>query len=202
MWIVTSVSGVILLFLLLLAVPIDIYIRITGETTFHLVVRVGWLFGLITKDIERTKGPKKRKPEAKEKKQKAKKKSKKSKKNIRLMLALARTRGLIPKIIQFIRNLLRQIHIRDLKVELCLGLGDPGKTGMLFGLMSPLLLYSRTLLPLDIQIRPDFLNASLRGNCQATIRLIPIRFMAAFIILLASPVALRIIKTLLVTRGK
>lgn len=199
MWIVTSISGVILLFLLLLAVPIDIYIRITGETTFHSMVRVGWLFGLITKDIESTKDSKKRKPEAKEKKQKAKKKSKK---NIRLMLALSRTKGLIPKIIQFIRNLLRQIHIRDLKAELCLGLGDPGKTGMLFGLMNPLLLYSRMLLPLDIQIRPDFLNASLRGNCQATIRLFPIRFMAVLFILLFSPVTLRIIKTLLVTRGK
>lgn len=193
------VLGVSLFFGLLLAVPVDIYICVTKEAALHSLVRVKWLFGLISKEIKSQKKPLGAELEVREKKKKAKKKRGK---NIRLIFALLRTRGLISQVIRFLRNILRQIHIRELKVELYLGLGDPGETGMLFGLMSPLLLGIRGLLPLDIQIQPDFINASLRGNGEVIIRLLPIRFVAAFIILLASPTTVRIIKTLLVTRRK
>ncbi len=197
MWIIALALGAICSLLLLLVVPVDIHIHINKEAAFHSLVRVRWLFGLITKEIKNQKKPRRAKSEARKKKKKAKKKRGK---NIRLIFALLRTRGLIPALTRFLWNILRQIHIRELKIELRLGMGDPGETGMLFGLMGPLLLNTRTLLPLDIQIKPDFLNASLHGNCQATIRLIPIQFIMAFVILLASPTTVRVIKTLLVTR--
>lgn len=210
MWVIATVLGilgVILFFILLLAIPIDLIFYVEKDADFRSKVRVQWLYGLIGKDIRK----KKKKPETKEEKRKRIIKAFQSifrargflrKRSLKLFLALLRTRGFLRNIIKFARRVVKLIKVRNSKVDLQIGLSDPADTGLLFAVVGPAMVYIRSCSSLDIQVEPDFEQENLRGHFTGELRAFPISFIGPLVLLAFSSTTLRAIKAMIMATRK
>lgn len=183
MWILGTVLGVLLFFVLLLAIPVDVVFYVEKEEEFKSRTTVKWLFGLVGKDI----GGRKQKP-AREKPAKEKGKKKRS---IRPLLAMLRSRGFLRRVLRLFRDMLRRTKVRELKLDVRVGLSDPADTGLLFAAIGPMAGYLTAFTPLDVEVQPDFEQETLRGHFRSDIRILPIQFVLLFILFALSPTTLR-----------
>lgn len=193
MWIVAVLLGIFLFFILLLVIPLDLSFHIEKEEAFRPRIRVKWLFGLIGKNV----GGSEKKPE-----QANKKKGKKEKRNLKFLLEMWKARGFLPKVLRFIKDVFRVLHIRELQLYLRIGLDNPADTGMLFAAVGPAMLFLRRQPSLHIQIEPDFQQENLRGHLRGELRLIPIKLIMPVVHLLFSITALRTIKLMIGARRR
>ena len=97
------IAGVILFIILVLSIPIDMVANFAAEEDVRARMRVGWLFGLVWKDIS---GRKKKKPE--------KITEKKRKIRIKPLFSVLRTRGLAGAILKLARRMLSCLKLRQL----------------------------------------------------------------------------------------
>jgi len=181
-WILATVLGIFLFFALLLAIPVDVTFRVEKSTDFKSRVRVRWLFGLIGKDISGEK--------------------KKRKGNIKPLLAMLRTRRFPRKLFKFARSTFPLLKVRELKLNLRVGLDDPAETGLFFAIIGPMMVYIRSLPSLDIQVEPDFEGESLRGHFRGDIRACPIQFVGLCVAFALSPTTIRAVKAMVTARRK
>lgn len=196
MWILGPILGVLIFLIVLLAVPVDLVFNVGKRDHIESRVRIGWLFGLIGKDIRA------RKKQAKEKK-KVKVKKKKKKRSVKPLLAVVRTRGLLKHSLRFIKDIIRRIKIRNLYVHLTLGLADPADTGFLFAAVTPLITFVGVQKPtIDINIQPDFEQENLQGYAAGGVRVYPIQFIKPLLLFIFSLTTLRAIKAILTARRK
>jgi len=188
LWILATVFGLILFFILLLAIPIDLRFSVQKEKHFRSQVRVEWMFGLIGIDLKRRK---------KEPKPKKKKKSKfQARRHIKPLLAMTKTRGFNRRIIKFIKDILRVIKIRELILDLRFGLDDPADTAMIYGVVAPTTLFANRCSPIKIRVQPDFENLALEGSFKGNMRLVPIRLFKPITLFVLSPVTIRAAKNM------
>ena len=153
MWILGPILGIFIFLIILLIVPIDLIFNISKRDNIESKVRIGWLFGLIGKDIS-----------VRRKQAKVKVKEKKKKRSAKPLLAVVRTRGFLKRFLRFNKDIIRRIEIRNLFVHLKLGLADPADTGFLFAAVTPLLTFAGVQKPnIDINIQPDFDQEKLWG---------------------------------------
>ena len=190
MWILATVLGVFTFIILLLTVPIDLAFNIEKDVAFHPRVRVGWMFNLIGKDVKRKKKPKKEK--AKEKK----------KRRIKPFIAMLRARGFLRRLLRFVRDIFRILHVREFALDLRIGLSDPAETGMLFALIAPAAVQLRAFTPLDIQIQPDFEQTGLQGYFKGRLRIFPIQLIIVGTLFALSPATIRAIKSMVLAWRK
>ena len=190
MCILGAVLGALLFLILLLSVPFDFIFEVERRGEVKGRVRVAWMFGLIGKDIRRRK----RKPKEEEKRKK--------RRGVRPLLAMMRCRGFVRKLFRFIRDVLRRLQIRELKLDLTVGLGDPAETGMLFAAIPGVMALTNSLASVDMWIRPDFAEAKLRGYLKGDLRVFPIRLVVPTILFACSPTMLRAIRAMVVARRK
>lgn len=188
MWILATVFGLILFFILLLAIPVDLKFSVEKEKNFRSQARVEWMFGLIGKDLERRK---------KEPKPKKKKKRKfKARRHIKPLLAMVKTRGFIRRVIKFIRDIHRVIEIRELRLDFRFGLDDPADTAMIYGAIAPTALLANRYSPIKIRVYPDFEDLALEGSFKGNMRLVPIRLFKPITLFVLSPVTIRAAKNM------
>jgi hypothetical protein len=135
-WILGPILGILVFLIILLCVPVDLVFNIGKRDHIESRVRIGWLFGLIGKDIRARKKQAKVKVKVKEKR-------KKKKRSVKPLLAVVRSRGFLKHLLRFIRDIIRLIEIRNIYVYLTLGLADPADTGFLFAAVTPLLTFSK-----------------------------------------------------------
>ncbi len=193
MWILGPILGIFIFLIILLIVPIDLIFNISKRDNIESRVRIGWLFGLIGKDISA------RRKQAKVKVSKEKKK----KRSVKPLLAVVRTRGFLKRFLRFIRDIIRRIEIRNLFVHLKLGLADPADTGFLFAAVTPLLTFAGVQKPtIDINIQPDFDQEKLGGYAKGELRLYPIRFIKPLLLFIFSLTTLRAMKAIITARRK
>lgn len=191
MWILGPILGILIFLIILLIVPVDLIFNIGKRDNIESRVRIGWLFGLIGKDISG------RRKQAKVKKEKKKKRS------VKPLLAVVRTRGFLKHFIRFIKDIIRRIKIRNLNVHLKLGLADPADTGFLFAAVTPLLTFAGVQKPtIDINIQPDFEQENLQGYAEGGVRLYPIQFIKPLLLFIFSLTTLRAIKAIIRARRK
>jgi len=189
-WILGPILGTFIFLIILLLVPVDLVFNISKRDHKESRVRIGWLFGLVGKDI---RGRRKQ----------AKVKEKKKKRSIKPLLAVVRTRGFLKRFLQFIKDIIRRIEIRNLCVHLKLGLADPADTGFLFAAVKPLLTFVSVQKPaIDINIQPDFDQEKLRGYAKGELRFYPIQFIKPLLLFIFSLTTLRAIKTIITDRRK
>jgi len=188
-WILATILGISLLLVLLITIPVDLVLHVEKDVDFKPRVRLGWMFGLIGKDI----GGKKKMP---------KKKAEKRKRNIKPLLALLRTRGFPKKLSRLIRDIFRLLNVHELKLNLRVGLSDPAETGLLFAVIGPTMVYLKSLSSLDVQIQPDFEQERLQGYVKGDLRVLPIRFIKPLIIFAFSFTTIRAIKSMVAARRK
>lgn len=195
MWVIALVAGIFLLFVLLLVVPVDLAFSIERDGSFRLRMRVGWMFGLIGKNIGGRKA--KRREEGMEKE-----KPKKRRRSVRALLAALSTEGFPQKLFSFVRDILRLSKIRQLRVNFRIGLGDPAETGMLFAVLAPAMVVVRSFSAADVQLEPDFEQERLQGYCRGDIRAVPIKFVRPLIPFVFSTATMRAVKAMVMARRK
>jgi hypothetical protein len=94
------------------------------------------------------------------------------------------------------RDLLRRIYIRDLSMEVRLGLDDPADTGRLWAVVGPLAAIL-TLPPLTrVAIEPEFTSEALEVDGKGCIRIIPIQLLFVMLVFVLSPSTLRALRTM------
>ncbi len=196
MWIALTLLGVLAvvfsLVLALLAVPVDLAFSVTKEEWFESTARLGWLFGLIGTDL----GGDKKKPkddegdeEVKEKEEKPKKKGKG--RGAGALFAVLRSRGFIGNCVRLAERLLRTPRVRELKIVLRVGLGDPAETGMLLAMLNPPLAIVAANSSFDITVEPDFYEEVLEGCLRGSVRVVPIRLIPSLVAFGLSPTTIR-----------
>jgi hypothetical protein len=191
-WILGPILGILIFLIILLCVPVDLVFNIGKRDHIESRVRIGWLFGLIGKDIR-----------ARRKQAKVKVKKKKKKRSVKPLLAVIRTRGFLKHFIRFIKEIIRRIEIRNLYVHLKLGLADPADTGFLFAAVIPLLTFAGIQKPtIDINIQPDFEQENLQGYAEGGVRVYPIQFIKPLLLFIFSLTTLRALKVIIRARRK
>ncbi|MDD3591923.1 MAG: DUF2953 domain-containing protein [Sulfurovum sp.] len=185
MEIVTILIGFLLFCLVLLFIPVDLSFYLEKDEILAYHAKLYLLFGSITIDMNR----KNRKAE----KSVLPKKHKSGKTHL---ISLFRHKEFIQRFIRLILDLLHSCRIKDLKLHCRIGLGDPADTGMLVGIVWPLLLpWKNTIL------QTDFQEAVFEGYCKAQIRIFPIQIIGNLLAFVFSPVTLRAMKTSLFKQG-
>ncbi len=156
--------GLILL-LLILALVLPLRLRLSfrsdPQSRYHVTVCP---FGMRLTGI-RVHDSRRRAPEEAQKtpKRKARKKRSRLKARTDAILTLPATLG----------QMIRAVHIDDLRIDGEFGLGDPADTGQLYGQLTPLIYGSRA----QVNLRPNFDMACLRGAADMQLRVIPIVFL-------------------------
>jgi len=197
LWVIITLTSLVGLIILLLCVPLDTTLSLDSKTRPRLKLRMVWLFGLISKEPGQKKRPEKEKARVK------KKPEKKRGLDLKTTLRLLQTRGLLRQFLILIRDLFTQLRLREVVVNLRLGLGNPADTGLLFaviGSATPLLnLPSRY----QLNVIPSFHDeAVLEGYLHGVLRLRPIGLVGALIRFVFSPATLRALKTLAAGKWK
>jgi hypothetical protein len=70
------------------------------------------------------------------------------------------------------------------------GFDDPAETGAIYGYLSPLLVLAETS-GLNVECRPEFLEAGIQGRARATVEVRPMSILGALVAFVVSPAALR-----------
>jgi len=180
------IAGIILLLILMLSIPVELVfdLEIPGEAKPR--VRVGWLFGLVWKEIRRRK----RKPK------------RKKKRSLKPFLSLLRTRGLPGNLLKLARQILSRVKVRQLDADLRVGLDDPVDTGMLWSVMWPALVSLNSSGPVKVRIEPSFAEPALEASVHGRIRLFPIEIVGSLLGFVLSPAGLRAARLMVVSRWR
>jgi hypothetical protein len=188
MEIIAYLTGFLLFCLALLALPVDLSFTLKKEETLDYRAELGLLFGLVTVDLSK----KEKKPVQRVLPKKPQKKPKSTKPHLGSVLG---NKKLVKRTVRLVRDLLHSLQIEELKLHCRIGLGDPAYTGMLFGLLNPLLLPTR-----NITLNADFQEAVFEGYCKAKIRIFPIRVIGFLLAFIFSPATMGAVRTSLLNR--
>lgn len=189
MWIVAVLTSGMLILVMLLLIPVDLGFQVAREERSRGQLAVGWMFGLLCKEIE--VGRKGRREDRKARRPERDRKRVRSKRSARRLVILARTRGFPHRCLRFFRQLLRQVKIRELRLWGRLGFDDPADTGLLFAALTPSLCCLGAFPAVSVGLEPDFERASLAGRARGTVRLVPLQVLWILVRFLLAPETLR-----------
>ncbi len=196
MWIVVGavIGGLVFLGLLAISIPISLVWRLEVYDRFKISLRWNWLWGLISRDIQARRRPRKKRRKGFS--------LKKALRNLRNTQDFLNNKGLIGHFTRFLVRIFRRIHFRKLEAELRIGLGDPAETFYLFLLTEPAnrLLGSRQSYPVNIRLSFD--EPVLEGYFQGEARIYPIEMVPPVLALVFSAPAFRLIKRMVAARWK
>lgn len=185
------IAGVILFIALMLSIPVDMKFDLATHEHAKAKIRIGWLFGLVWKDI---RARKKKKPKEKPKKRR--------KRGIKSFLPLLRIKGLPGKILKLVRQIFGCLKIKQLDVALRVGLDDPFDTGMLCSVLWPALIPPSSSGKVRFRLEPVFSEFAFEASLQGWVRLFPIQLVWSLVSFVLSPTGLRLLKLMVVSRWK
>lgn len=185
------IAGVILFIALMLSIPVDMKFDLATHEHAKAKIRIGWLFGLVWKDI---RARKKKKPKEKPKKRR--------KRGIKSFLPLLRIKGLPGKILKLVRQILGCLKIKQLDVALRVGLDDPFDTGMLCSVLWPALIPPNPSGTVRFRLEPVFNQFAFEASLQGWVRLFPIQLVWSLVSFVLSATGLRLLKLMVVSRWK
>lgn len=192
-----AVGGVVLLAVLLLSVPVDVAFAVGAPGDRKARVRVGWLFGLVGRDISSRR---KRPAPARVGARRARRR-KGWRRDAALLLAVLRTKGIAGALVTAAHRMRRGFRIRQLDAEVRLGFDDPADTGMACAVVWAVLAPCRLPAPVRVRLDPAFDGATFEASLHGDVRVLPLPIAAGGLGFALSPVGLRMIR-LLVTRWR
>jgi len=198
LWVVAALASLAVVLILFLLVPVDMVLRVDvhGRPKFQL--RFAWLFGLIHKEVTGGKKKAAEKGKVVEGKRKARKKTG----GIRNIFEMLRVKGLVKQFKNLLKDIFSSIKVRDLVVNLRIGLDNPADTGLLFAFIGPAVLFLNPPFPHQIRVQPSFEEAVFEGYSYGKVKMQPIQLVVPFLKFILSLAALRTIKTLVLSRWK
>ncbi len=187
------VAAMLGLVLLLLAVPVDLEVRLEGIDPFQGQVGIGWLFGLVRFRIP-IPGAARPAPEPETRSRDTPERGRTWGRGRNALAALrpAEFRGRVSRLV---RDVARAVHVHRLRLLARIGLGDPADTGRLWALMGPLDALARVG-NAEVRIEPDFVDPVLEFQVDGRVRLVPLRIIALGVAFLLSPPTIRAWRTL------
>ena len=186
------VLGPFFLAVLFLSIPVDLTFSYGAGEGSRSWMRIGWLFGLIGKDLGGKKKGRQKKPKEM--------KAKKGRRSFREPLAMFRARGFSGRLLLLARRLVRSVQVRDLDVEFQVGTGDPGWTGLLYGVIGPSVALAQSGSSPNIRIVPNFVEETFEGHARGAVRVYPIKLIPSLIAFALSPATFRGVRALRRTR--
>ncbi|MEA2045764.1 MAG: DUF2953 domain-containing protein [Euryarchaeota archaeon] len=163
------VSALLLLFLLLLT-PVDLEGRMVWDERPETRIRIGWLFGLVHKNIGGEGEEKERVPP-----EDNEKKNKKKRIDGREVLQIIRIEGMPGRLEEMATGLIGALRIRFFRVHIRVGLADPADTGRLLGLLWSMIAPLEAFFPMDAKIEPNFYEEVFGAEMAGVVRVWPIR---------------------------
>jgi hypothetical protein len=198
LWVIATLAGLAGFIILVLCIPLDMTLNLDTSKKPKFRLGLVWLFGLIGKEL----GREKKKPKEKRKvtKEKPKKKRRIGFKNI---LKILRTKGLLRRLKDLVRDVLGQLKIKELVVNLKLGLDDPADTGFLFALIGATTPFLNFPSRYQISVQPSFYGeAVFEGYLHGVLRLWPIKLVWPLLRFIFSLATLRAVKILVLSKWK
>ena len=198
--ILLSLLGLLALLMLLLAIPIVLTFRfenagMEGEDAFKGQVTIRWLFGLVRIRIPVPGDP--RRHHSGTKIQAAKKRGKfRTPGAPGNIVAVLRQVEFRQRVYRLVKDLIRAAGLRQLRLRMRLGLGDPSDTGCLWAFVGPLNAVAQNLRNADVRIEPDFMRAVLEFHTRGQARVLPLQLVGIAISFALSPVSIRAWRTL------
>lgn len=182
----------IVAFILLLCVPLDLKFVWDSLQKPPGRFRLKWFFGALGRDIQ--KGAPK--PERKEKAKKERAGgATKNLNGIRDFIEIVRIKGLFRQLARLIKDLFKQIKLKNFTGSIRVGLGDPADTGFLFAIVNSALPFLDNLAN-KASVQPVFEGDSIfEAHLKGMVRLQPIKFTLPFARFIFSPVGIKLVRT-------
>ena len=198
MWVVAALASLAVLIVLVLCVPLDVVLHLDVYGRPKFTMRLAWLFGLVSKEVRKGKKKLEEKKRVVEGKPKPERRAKAS-----TIFRILRTKGLLGQLRNLLRDVFSRLKIRDLGVNLRVGLDNPADTGLLFALIGPATAFLGSSFLHQIRVEPSFDDeAVLEGYLYGTVRLQPIQLVTPLVRFTFSLATIRVVKKLVVTKWK
>ena len=169
----------------LLAIPVGLVYRVTWRGKLQGEFHLSWLFGLLHLHLTRqATSPASAGRQAHVKAGHPRKANTQRKTR---PLAAWRVRPFRQRLLRFLRDLWRALHLRELRVRLLVGLGDPADTGQLWAIMGPVSAVLAQSKSVDFDVEPDFNESTLEFSSNGRLRIIPLQLIGLALALLLSP---------------
>ena len=190
------VVGVLLGVLVLLALPVEAAFRLEGIEAFAGRITIRWLFGLVRFRIP-VPGVRERpaKPVA-ERKAAGKPPRHEARRRPARVIAVLRQTAFRRRVYRLVQDLVRAVHVSQLRLRMRLGLGDPADTGRLWAVMGPLNAAAQRLRGAEVQIEPEFVDPVLEFRAQGRVLVVPLQILALAVSFALSPPSIRAWRTL------
>ena len=198
MWVIVTLAGLAGLIIFVLCVPLDTAFSLDTSGRPRFKLSFVWLFGLISKEL----GRKKKKPE--EKKEPTREKPKKKRgPGFSTILKIVRSKGLLRQIKKLVKDVFSQLQIRELGVNLKLGLDNPAEAGFLFALIGSTTPFLSLPPQYQIRVQPSLHDeVTFEGYLHGVLRLRPIKLARPLLRFVFSLAVLRVAKILVLSKWK
>jgi hypothetical protein len=194
LWVVIWLAVALASMTAILSIPIEIHSHIEMYEKPKFRIRLQWLFGLFKKDIRVKKKPTKKKE---------KKKLGEGRKWLWAAFRIIRTKGMLKRLRRLVKGILDSIKIRELQVNLKVGLDDPADTAFLVGIINAPCLFWKPSFPHEVDIRADYEGeVFLEGYTHLTVRVLPIQIVVPVLRFLFSWNSMKAMRILVVTKWK
>jgi hypothetical protein len=185
----TAIAVLVALTVALLAVPVVLIVDAERGHGLEARWRVRWLFSLVDVRWSRRR-PSSAASEPAGAARPARTSPARRWRKVRMAIAVLRTRGMPGRLGRLALALLRQAKLEEFRVRTAFGFDNPADTGVVYGLLSPLLMLA-TARGLNLECRPMFEDSGLRGALSATVHVRPLSVAGSLGAFLCSPSVIR-----------
>ena len=194
MWVIIWLLVALASLIAILSIPFEILCHIEVYEKPKFRIRLKWLFGLLKKEIRA-----KKKPTKKKKKQKLGE----GRKWLWAAFRIIRIKGMLKELRRLVKGILNSLKIRELRVNLKVGLDDPADTAFLVGIINSSRLFWKPSFPHEIDIRADYEGqVFLEGYTHLTVRVLPIQIVVSVLRFLFSWSTMKAMRILVVAKWK
>lgn len=186
----TTLAAIVVLVIGVLAVPLRVKVDAEYRDGLTTRWRLGWLWWLV--DLRPRRAARDGEEDARVVSP-ASGPTRRSRRTARMSVAVLRTPGLLQRIGRLMADLSRRATIERVQLHVAFGLGNPADTGVVYGLVSPLVIGAR-IHGLDVECQPLFGSTALQGTGGATLRLRPLMLVATVAAFAFSPTVIRAIR--------
>jgi hypothetical protein len=160
-------------------VPVEIRFRLQIRDGLFARIRVGWLYGLIVKDVV----PQRRASEFAEEPHPPTDQTGAGKRKLSSapVLAALRQTGFPRRLLRLFRDTFWAMNLTDLRGKLRFGLEDPAETGFVLGTVVAPLASIGWYPSRWIEVEPDFTDQALEVHFEGQVSFVPLRMTGVFL---------------------
>lgn len=190
-WVIVA-TGIVGLFVAVLAVPLHVDLRIELTDRLRARATLRWFFDLMHVAIPSRRGADATSRHAARPATATPSRARRPGRRPNV-LAVLRSRGFVRRVGRFVEDLAGAIHLSRLVVRARIGCDDPADTGHLCGVLMPVVA-AASATGVDVRCVPDFAHTTVTGAGSGTVTVTPLRLVLVVLAFMASPPVWRAIR--------